>query len=237
MQNTTILIVDDDKALRDSLRPALEAEGWKVFEAWNRSSLFEAISKSDIDLVALDVCLGKEDGHALARDLRAVRNIPILMISSGTEPFDRVRGLECGADDHVDKPVDIKNLLVKIRKLLEMYRAPISGNRTLTFDHSAFDLQRRVVKHLDGTPVELTNIELRLLELFVRNPGRVLSRDDISRALRGREWSPFDRTIDGHVARLRRKIKHPGDAPLLIRTVRNVGYVFTGNVEFTGEDA
>lgn len=230
MVQKTILIVDDEASIRKALRSGLEAEGWRVLEAQDSTSLFDVLQHEEVDLITLDLVLGDEDGLDIARRLRTTRNLPILMISGKTEPYDRVHGLECGADDYITKPFHIREVLLRIERTLERYTHEISGGEEVVFDHSAFDLQRKVVRHIDGSPLELTGIELRLLELFVRHPGRVLSRDDISQALHGREWSPYDRTIDGHVARLRRKIEPPGEAPTLIRSVRGVGYVFTGEV-------
>jgi DNA-binding response OmpR family regulator len=108
----------------------------------------------------------------------------------------------------------------------------------IDFDHCVFDTRKRAVHKIGGDDLDLTETELRLLEIFVRRPGRVLSRDDISLSLRGQEWSPLDRTIDGHVARLRRKIEPESDSPNLIKSVRGVGYVFTGDVKpVTASDA
>ena len=237
MDKATILVVDDESEVRRVLRAGLEGEGWSVLEARNRAELFAALDGNHVDLVTLDLMLGQEDGLDLARELRMQRNVPILMISARTDPFDRVRGLESGADDYIVKPFHIREVILRIRNTLDRYSHAVGGNHTVVFDHSAFDLRRRLVERLDGTPVDLTGIELQLLELFVRHPGRVLSRDDISRALHGRDWSPYDRTIDGHVARLRRKVEPGGDEPTLIRSVRGVGYVFTGEVKTTSQPA
>lgn len=230
-RTTTILVVEDDSQVRESLRLGLADEGWEVCEAWDRESLFRQIEHRRIDLVTLDLTLGSEDGLELALEIRKRLNLPILMISGRSEPFDRVRGLECGADDYIVKPFHIREVVLRIRKVLEAYSRPVSAEATVLFDHSEFDLKRQIVRHLDGSPVDLTETERKLLELFVRHPGRVLSRDDISQALFARDWSPLDRTIDGHVARLRRKIEPAGEKPLLIRSVRGVGYVFSGEVQ------
>lgn len=229
-----ILVVDDEPAIRSVLREGLEAEGWTVSEADNRKTLMAALDSPatpPVDLITLDLILGGEDGLLLAREIREHRNLPILMITGKSTPYDRVRGLENGADDYIVKPFLIREVVLRVRRTLDTYRHEVDSDEPILFDHSAFDLKRRVVKHLDGTPVELTELELKLFELFIRHPGRILSRDDISRALHGREWSPYDRTIDGHVARLRKKIEPRGDAPVLIRSVRGVGYVFTADVK------
>lgn len=230
MTRLSILIVDDEPEIRKSLNFGLSSEGYQVFEAWDRTSMFACIRDHDISVVTMDLNLGGEDGMDLARELRRHRNIPVVMISGRSEPFDRVRGLESGADDYVVKPFHIKEVILRIKRTLARYQKTVESPSKLLFDHSVLDLKRKVAKHLDGSPIELTGIEVQLLELFVCHPGRVLSRNEISNALHGRDWSPFDRTIDGHVARLRRKIERPGEEPQLIRSVRGVGYVFSGEV-------
>jgi len=230
MAKRTILVVDDEPEVRKVLRIGLEAEGYRILEASNRDELFDAVQAETVDLITLDLMLGGEDGLDIARTLRATQNIPVLIITGRASPDDRVLGLESGADDYIVKPFRVREVVLRIRKALETYEHEVTGQGNLRFDDSAFDLKRRVVRHLNGSPVELTGIELSLLELFVRHPGRILSRDDISRALFGRDWEPLDRTIDGHVTRLRHKIDPPDEGPSLIRSVRGIGYVFTGEV-------
>lgn len=237
MTTTSVLVVDDDPEIRKSLKSGLSSDGYRVLEAWDRASMLENLHAHDTSIVTLDLNLGGEDGLDLARELRSQRNIPVIMISGRDAPHDRVRGLECGADDYVVKPFHIKEILFRIEKTLQRYEKVVEVPSKLVFDHSELDLKHRVAKHLDGSPLDLTEMEMNLLELFLLHPGRVLSRDEISNALHGREWSPYDRTIDGHVARLRRKIETPGEAPLLIRSVRGVGYVFCGEVTPAPKDA
>ncbi|WP_417728781.1 response regulator transcription factor [Roseovarius sp.] len=230
MTRPSILIIDDEPEIRKPLTYGLSSEGYQVFEAWDRTSAFACLQDHDISLITLDLNLGDEDGLDLARELRGHRNIPVIMISGRTEPFDRVQGLECGADDYIVKPFHLNEVILRIKRTLERYKETVESPSKVLFDHSELDLKRKVARHLDGSPLELTGIEMQLLELFVRHAGRVLSRDEISNALNGRDWSPYDRTIDGHVARLRRKIETPGEAPQLIRSVRGVGYVFSADV-------
>ena len=231
MTKFRILVVDDDAAVRQSLATGLSAEGWTVAEAANRVEMFARLEENRFDLVTLDLCLGPDDGLILARDLRARWNIPVLMITGMGQPIDRLRGLEHGADDYVVKPFLIQEVVLRIRNTLDRYRKPHIDNGPLVYDHSAFDSRTGTVRHADGSVIELTGIEQQLFELLAGHPGRVLSRDEISQALHGRDWSPFDRSIDGHIARLRRKLEPPGDAPVLIRSVRGVGYVFAGEIK------
>ena len=237
MTASSILVVDDEPKIRKLLKLGLLSEGYQVFEAWDRATMFACLEAHEISLVTLDLNLGDEDGLALAREMRGTWNIPVIMISGRVEPDDRVRGLECGADDYVVKPFFIKEVAIRINKVLERYQKAVEQPSKVLFDHSELDLKHKVARHLDGSPLDLTEMEMKLLELFVRHPHRVLSRDEISNALHGRDWSPYDRTIDGHVARLRRKIETPDEAPLLIKTVRGVGYVFSGDVIATSQEA
>ena len=235
--NYRILIVDDETAVRASLRAGLESEGWTVAEASDRSQMFAALERDNFDMVTLDLILGADDGLVLARELRARWNIPVLMITGKGQPIDRVRGLEHGADDYIVKPFLIREVILRMRNTLARYRSVVAADGPLVYDHSAFDSRSGTVRHADGSVIELTGIEQQLFELLARHPGRVLSRDEISQALHGRDWSPFDRTIDGHIARLRRKLEPPGEAPVLIRSVRGVGYVFAGEIRPAAEPA
>lgn len=236
MTDLSVLIVEDDPEVRKALRIGLTGEGWQVFEAWDRATMFACVHAHKIDIITLDLNLGAEDGLKIALELRRQRNIPVVMISGRREPYDRVQGLECGADDYIVKPFHIREVIMRLQNTLERYKTAIDGPSKVLFDHSELNLKSMVAQHLDGSPLDLTSMELQLLALFVRNPGRVLSRDEISNALYGRDWLYSDRSIDGHVARLRRKIEPPDDASLLIRSVRGVGYVFSGDVTVMAED-
>lgn len=231
-----ILVVEDDAALRAILREAFEAEGIVVFEAADKAALLRNLETESIDLITLDLALGQDDSLELARQIRAVRNIPIIMITGRGAPIDRVTGLEHGADDYISKPFHIREVLLRINNVLRRYKREegmpkAREGRRHAFDRGVLDSAKREVRKADGTVLDLTDREFDLLELFLKHPARVLSRDEILRRLQGREWSPLDRTIDGHVARLRRKIEPAGEAPTLIKSVRGVGYVFTGDVK------
>jgi two-component system, OmpR family, response regulator len=231
-----ILVVEDDAALRAILREAFEAEGIAVLEAADKAALLRNLETEPIDLITLDLGLGQEDGLELARQIRAKRNIPIVMITGRGAPIDRVTGLEHGADDYISKPFHIREVLLRIHNILRRYQREegmpkAREARRYAFDRAVLDSAKREVRKADGMVLDLTDREFDLLELFLKHPARVLSRDEILQSLQGREWSPFDRTIDGHVARLRRKIEPAGEAPTLIKSVRGVGYVFTGDVK------
>lgn len=235
-----ILIVEDEPQLRSALRLGLEAEGYSVSEAGNKAALLERLEQRPaVDLITLDLTLADGDGLGLAREVRARHNVPIVMITGRAEPVDRVTGLEHGADDYIVKPFHIREVLIRIDTVLGRYRrlgasdAPdgAPAAERYAFEAGVLDVQRRALTAADGTPIELTDAEFDILLIFVRNPGRVLSRDDLMVHLKGRHWSPLDRTIDGHIARLRRKIEPHVETPRLLKTVWRVGYVFAGTVE------
>lgn len=231
MNAVKILIVDDEAPIRTSLRLGLQAEGWAVAEAANKAGLFAALEVENFDAITLDLMLGEDDGLELARTLRARWNLPVLMITGRAQPLDRAIGLEHGADDYIVKPFHIREVVLRIRNTLDRYRIPRKLDAgPVVFEQSTYDGRRGIIRHKGGAEVELTGTERQIFDLFIRQPGRVFSRDDISQALHGRDWSPFDRTIDGHVARLRRKLEPLCDTPTLIRSVRGVGYVFAGEI-------
>ena len=207
-------------------------------EAGSKAALFKNLETDPVSLITLDLNLGSEDGLVVARDVRAVRNVPIIMISGRVGPEDRVTGLEFGADDYIVKPFHIKEVILRVRNVLARYhvlaaaaisQSGLDGMR-FTFDAGVLDTGRRELTATDGGVIDLTDVEHELLAIFLQHPKRVLSRDQIMQLLKGRDWSPLDRMLDGHVARLRKKIEPPGEAPWLIKSVRGVGYIYTGDV-------
>ena len=234
-----ILVVDDDPEIRFILRKGLERDGFTVTEASNKSTMLKCLDGEPIEPITLDLALEADDGLELAREIRAKRNIPIIMITGRGTPTDRVMGLERGADDYIAKPFHIREVQMRIRNVFDRYRLPLADadatspdeeGRRVAFEHGILDTVKREVKKIDGSQVDLTDAEFRLLALLVRHPGRVLSRDEICRALYARDWSPTDRTIDVLIAKLRRKLEPLAEAPMLIKSVRGVGYVFAGEV-------
>jgi two-component system, OmpR family, response regulator len=235
-----ILIVDDDPEVRALLRAGLEAEGFAVVEAGNGAEADAQLAARPIGLLTLDLKLGGEDGLKLARDLRAKRNTPIIMITGKGDPIDRVVGLELGADDYIAKPFLMREVVARVRAVLRRYQASetaassvveASGGARFSFDGWSVDMRRREIRTPGGQPCELTTAEFNLLAILIQRPGRVLSRDELMDLLKGQDWTPMDRSIDGLVARLRRKIEPESERPQLVKTVRGVGYVFAGIVK------
>ncbi len=235
-----VLVVDDEEEVRGLLRAGLEPEGFTVLEAEDGAGLMAHLDAGPVDLITLDVRLSGEDGFTLAREVRAKNNVPIVMISGKGDMIDRVVGLELGADDYIAKPFHMREVLARIRAVLRRYASPAAapaGRVTASSEHGArysfdgwtLDESRRELKTPEGTLCELTTAEFNLLAVLVQRPGRVLSRDELMDLLKGHDWTPLDRSIDGLVARLRKKIER-GECPQLVKTVRGVGYVFAGEV-------
>jgi DNA-binding response OmpR family regulator len=233
-----ILIVDDEAEVRRLLEAGLTAEGYAVSEAADGAGLLAVLDKKRVDLITLDVRLGGEDGFNLAREVRAKNNVPIIMISGKGDMIDRVVGLELGADDYIAKPFHMREVLARVRAVLRRYEsqgsepgptAQAEKGARFEFDSWQLDPARRALKTPEGNDCELTTAEFNLLQLLVERPGRVLSRDELMDLLKGHDWTPLDRSIDGLVARLRKKIER-GEVPQMVKTVRGVGYVFAAHV-------
>ena len=233
-----ILVVDDEAQVRTLLRNLLEVEGYAVSEAASGHQMHSLLETQPVSLVTLDLNLAGEDGLALARETRAKHDIPIIMITAKAGDTDRIIGLELGADDYITKPFNVREVLARIRAVLRRYespaRAPVpigpNEHEKFAFSDWVFDTTARELKNAGGQKTELTTAEFNLLELFVRRPARVLSRDAIMDIMKGQEWAPMDRSIDTLVARLRKKIESDPEHPSLIKTVRGVGYVLVAGV-------
>ena len=236
--NAQILVVDDEGEVRALLRKCFEREGFQVVEAKDGAELRACIEKHPVSLITLDLTLGGEDGLELAREVRAKCNIPIVMISGKGDTIDRVVGLELGADDYISKPFQLREVLARVRAVLRRYapaEAPAaqaaSDHERYAFEDMVLDVTGRELTRGAGKLQDLTTAEFNLLEIFVKRPHRVLSRDNIMDLLKGHEWSPVDRSIDALVGRLRKKIEPDADHPRLIKTVRGIGYAFTADAK------
>jgi len=233
--NAEILVVDDEGEVRTLLRTCFEREGFQVREAKNGAELRACIEQHPISLITLDLTLGGEDGLELAREIRAKCNVPIVMISGKGDTIDRVVGLELGADDYIAKPFQLREVLARVRAVLRRYApapaAVATAPERYAFADMVLDLSRRELARGAGGVQDLTTAEFNLLEIFVKRPHRVLSRDNIMDLLKGHAWSPVDRSIDALVGRLRKKIEPNPDEPRLIKTVRGVGYAFAAEAK------
>jgi DNA-binding response OmpR family regulator len=237
MDGKNILVVDDDAGLRELLQQYLAAQGYRVATVADGTAMAAHLADHSIDLVILDLMLPGEDGLSLARKLRAQGDLPIIMLSARGEDVDRIIGLEVGADDYLAKPFNPRELLARIRALLRRSgdNHAASGN-TQQPNHRFGDFLLDVATHdlhRNGMNIPLTAGEFNLLRIFVEHPNRVLSRDSIMDMLKGYERSPFDRSIDVRVTRLRRKIESDPNNPVYIRTVWGEGYLFASGGERT----
>jgi two-component system, OmpR family, response regulator len=233
-QAAHILIVDDDPEVRATLKVALGPEGFRIAEAGSGAEMLAAVSATRFDLITLDLNLNGEDGLKLAREVRSRTNVPIVMITGKGDMIDRIVGLEVGADDYIAKPFHVREVLARIRAVLRRYQHEPASSlgvaadaaERYAFERWVLDVPRRELTLPSGEICNLTTAEFELLTILVKRPGRVLSRDAIMDLLKGQDWSPLDRSIDGLVARLRRKLEPDNERPRLIKTVRGVGYAF-----------
>jgi two-component system response regulator MprA len=220
MRAMKILVVDDERAVRESLRRALELEGYQVEVAEDGEEALERVGRST-DAMILDVLMPGIDGLEVCRRLRGEGNeVPVLMLTARAEVDSRVAGLDAGADDYLPKPFALAELLARLRALLR--RAGTGGDDTLRFADLELDSGTREVKR-GGMPIDLTRTEFALLELFLRNPRQVLTRSVIFERVWGYDFGPTSNSLDVYVGYLRRKTEE-GGAPRLIHTVRGVGY-------------
>jgi two-component system, OmpR family, response regulator len=234
MVNTPhILVVEDDRETRDLVARYLSGRGFRVSSAKNGLEMRQSLETGNFNLILLDLMLPGEDGLSLCRRLRAEKsNIPIIMLTALGEEADRIVGLESGADDYLPKPFSPRELVARITAVLrraDLTAEPAEESR-LTFAGFVLEPGQRRLLNAEGTEVELTAGEYDLLVALARRPRRVLNRDQLLDLTKGREASPFDRSIDVQVSRLRRKLQAAPDAPEIIKTVRFGGYVFAAEV-------
>jgi DNA-binding response OmpR family regulator len=232
----TILVVDDEEEIRDLVASYLEREGYRILTAPDGASMWQDLEAHQVDLIVLDVLLPDADGFGLIRDLRRRRDIPIILLTGKSEAVDRVVGLEIGADDYLCKPFELRELLARVRSVWRRYRsnppAPVDDRspEVKVFAGWALDPIQRQLYSPAGVEVELTSGEFDLLRELVNNPKRPMTRDHLLDATQSRDWTPFDRSIDVSIGRLRKKLEIDPAHPTLIKTVRNVGYVLAANV-------
>ena len=227
-----ILVVDDDEKLRGLLTRYLGEQGFAVAGVGDGEAMDAYFAQSGADLVVLDLMLPGEDGLSIARRLRATGEMPIIILSARGDEIDRIVGLEVGADDYLPKPFNPRELLARIRAILRRSDS-LQDNETdndcgnnYCFGDFTFNLESHCLMR-DDQPVDLTHGDLDLLEVFVSRPNRVMSRDALIEQLKGYERSPYDRSIDVRVTRLRKKIEPNPEQPQYIRTVWGKGYMFT----------
>lgn len=218
-----ILVVEDDDDIRELVAFSLEDEGYRVEQAADGLKGLELAEALQPDLIVLDLMLPGRDGLSVCRELNKkaadAMPSPILMLTARGEEMDRIIGFEYGADDYVVKPFNIRELMLRVRAILRR-RSMDSGKRVITRHGISLDQQGRRVS-IDGETLELTALEYRIFEDFFLNAGRIRTREELLSSVWGYQFEGYERTVDVHIARLRRKL---GNASQCIETVRGMGY-------------
>lgn len=227
-----ILVVDDDREIRELTSRFLQRNGLRVETAANGIEMSERLGSRRVDLIVLDRIMPGEDGLELCRDLRRHSRVPIIILTLLGAETERIRGLQLGADDYLQKPFSPEELLARIQAVLRRSTGytNTSTSRILRFAGWTLDLNRRKLLNPEGATISLTDGEYDLLQAFAEHPQVILSRDQLLDLARGRSTIAFDRSIDMQVMRLRRKIERNRTEPDLIQTVRNKGYLFIPEV-------
>jgi two-component system, OmpR family, response regulator len=238
-----ILVVDDDRGIRELVAAYLEKGGMRVSLAANGREMRTVLESGAPDLIVLDLMLPGEDGLILCRELRAgkFRSVPVLMLTARNEETDRIVGLEMGADDYLPKPFAVRELLARIRAVLRRARMLPPGMQVteaaqmLAFGDWRLDTTARHLLDAEGTMVALSGAEYRLLRVFLDHPQRVLTREQLLNLTQGRQADSFDRSIDLLVSRLRQRLQDVAREPRYIKTLRSEGYVFSAAVTVIDE--
>ena len=221
----TVLVVEDERKLRDFIRSYLERAGFTVLSTGSGAEAITMVTAAEPDLMVLDLGLPDVPGETVARELRAISAIPILILTAKAAEEDRIRGLELGADDYVTKPFSPRELVLRVQAILRRGGPAAAQQGVASYGGGAMviDEPRRTVT-MQGTPAQLTPTEWGILVTLATVPGRVYSRFELINKVRGYEFEGYERTIDSHVKNLRRKIEDDPASPRIILTVLGGGY-------------
>ncbi|UOR15899.1 response regulator [Qipengyuania aquimaris] len=230
---TSLLLVDDERTLREPLAEYLSGQGFAVREAESAAQARSLLEGDTPDLVLLDIMMPGEDGLSLCRHLVESRQLPVILLTAKGEAMDRIIGLEIGADDYVTKPFEPRELVARIRSVLR--RSERSGpapseDLAYSFEGWTLDPLKRRLTDPEGTLVPISTAEFRMLRAFCDHPRQVLDRDQLLDMVQGREAHLFDRAVDNQISRLRRKIETDTRNPQFIQTVRGGGYRLAADV-------
>jgi len=230
----SILVVDDDVEMCGMLAEYLQSEGLQVETVHNGEHGLKRALSGEHSLILLDIMLPKINGIELLRRLRTESNARVLLLTARGEEVDRIIGLEVGADDYVPKPFSARELLARIRAILRRPEtgpaANSRGSSLVVLGDVEMDKGTRGVRRA-GSDIELTALEFNLLELLLRMAGQVVTRERVAAAILGRQFSPFDRSIDVHVSKLRRKLGPQASGQERIKSIRSVGYIYTAQAQ------
>ncbi|MDV7341254.1 response regulator [Terasakiella sp. A23] len=227
-----VLVVDDDPITRETIKSYLEDEGFSVISAEDGHDLDSVLAQNPVDIIFLDVRMPGKDGLTLTRELRAKSEIGIILVTNKSDRLDRIVGLEMGADDHIAKPADPRELVARARNLLRRLKSQRTDtlDRAYVWDNWTLYMERGRLFYNNEEHIKLTKAEFDLLTTFVSKPGRTLSRDFLLQTIPHRKENANSRTVDTLVRRLRKIIeKHP-ERPSYIVTVHGSGYIFSGDV-------
>ena len=224
-----ILVVDDEKLLVKGIKFNLENEGYQVECAYDGAAAVELARTGDFDLIILDLMMPEIDGLEACVKIREFSSVPIIMLTARSEDTDKIIGFECGADDYITKPFNILELKARIRALLRRASGTVQAKQQsrITVGGLTLDMEQRVAIR-DGETVELTAKEYDLIELLMKNPRRVYSRENLMNVVWGYSYTGDYRTVDVHIRRLREKLERTPAEPEYIMTKWGVGYYFKG---------
>ncbi len=232
-ENAHILVVDDDPDLCDMLLEYFVDNGFTVSIADSGETMREILKRQKIDLVIMDLRLPGEDGLALTRELRRHGDTAIVMLTGADETVDRIVGLEMGADDYIGKPVDLRELLARVKTVLRRtgqssraVAAAVRSTDSVVMGKCRLDLAAHRLYDAAGEEIALTSMEFDLLKAFASHPNRVLSREQLLELAHHRDSDVFDRSIDVRITRIRKKIELDPEKPQVLKTIRGAGYVF-----------
>ena len=225
-----ILVIDDDAELCELVSEYLESEGFEIDTEGSGDHGADRALESDYDLIILDVMLPGINGFEALRRIRAQSNVPVLMLTARGDDVDRIVGLEIGADDYLPKPFNPRELVARIHAILRRSSAHANAgaavlNEKVAIGDIQLDTGSRTVTR-DNNPIHLTAMEFDVLEVLLRNAGRVVERENLVEQVLDRKYSPYDRSIDVHVSNLRKKLGHEVDGMERIKSVRQIGYLY-----------
>jgi DNA-binding response OmpR family regulator len=226
-----ILLIDDDVELCSMLTEYMGRNGFRVTQVHRGDTGLKAALEKPYALVLLDVMLPGLDGFEVLRRIRASSAVSVLLLTARGDDVDRIVGLEIGADDYLSKPFNPRELLARVRAILRRTSGPQLVQEQTLLRAEGLELNRaaRTVTE-NGTKIDLTDVEFALLEALMQSPGKVVTREEISENVLGRKFHPFDRSLDMHVSRLRRKLSDSGAPEEQVKTIRGVGYQLTVNL-------
>lgn len=215
-----IYVVEDDKSIRNLVEYALREKGYEVAGYEDGSQIVSDVKENPGELLILDIMLPEKDGISILKEIRKFSDVPIIMLTARTDEFDKVMGLDLGADDYITKPFSILELISRVKAVLR--RSKKKDTDHISYKEVRLNMKKRSVK-VDGVKIDLTYKEFEMLLLFMSNIGNVITREDFLLKVWGYDYEGETRTVDVHIASLRSKLK---DAGKYIETVRNLGYKF-----------